>query len=91
VDLPSPRRFNALLRNVAGISQRMLTVTLKGLERDGLVQRTVFDTRSPSVEYALTPLGTTLIDHLAGLADWAIRNEPQISESRAAFDRDIAG
>ncbi|CTQ68703.1 putative HTH-type transcriptional regulator YybR [Roseibium alexandrii] len=85
---PKPERFNALLRSVSGISQRMLTVTLKGLERDGLVERTVFDTRPPSVEYTLTPLGASLIEHLAALANWAIKNEPQISKNRAAYDNE---
>ncbi|MTI05368.1 transcriptional regulator [Roseibium denhamense] len=81
-----PERFNALLRTIAGISQRMLTVTLKALERDGLVTRKVFETRPPSVEYTLTPLGVSLIQHLAGLADWAIRAEAQISANRKAYD-----
>jgi len=79
-------RFNALQRAVAGISQRMLTVTLRNLERDGLVLRTVFDTRPPSVEYSLTPLGQSYLTHLAALAEWGITHEKAIESSRKAYD-----
>ncbi len=81
-----PERFRALMRSVEGISQRMLTVTLRGLERDGLVNRQVYDTRPPAVEYSLTPMGRSLLDHIAGLADWAIENETRIKSAQRAFD-----
>ncbi|WP_422053017.1 winged helix-turn-helix transcriptional regulator [Shimia sp.] len=80
-----PERFRALLRAVAGISQRMLTVTLRGLERDGLVHREVFDTRPPSVEYSLTPLGHSLLGHITGLANWAVEHEADISQAQTAY------
>jgi DNA-binding HxlR family transcriptional regulator len=78
-------RFRALLRAVQGISQRMLTVTLRGLERDGLVHREVFDTRPPSVEYSLTPLGVSLLDHVNALANWAMDNEPAVRAARSKY------
>ena len=81
-----PRRFNELRRAVDGISQRMLTLTLRGLERDGLLTRTVFPTVPPRVDYALTELGRTLLVHLDGLGEWAIRSRPAITAARAAFD-----
>lgn len=79
-------RFRALLRAVDGISQRMLTVTLRGLERDGLVHREVFDTRPPSVAYSLTPLGTSLLVHITELANWAMENESKVKEAQNAYD-----
>ena len=79
-------RFRALLRAVDGISQRMLTVTLRRLERDGVVDRTVFDTRPPSVEYALTPLGRSLLERIALLAEWAVSNEGAIRRAQRRFD-----
>lgn len=79
-------RFRALLRAVDGISARMLTVTLRGLERDGLVARDVFDTRPPSVQYSLTPLGETLIGHIGALAGWAVANETRIKTAQLGFD-----
>src|ERR1700742_2608199 len=66
-----PKRFNELKRMIGGISQRMLTLTLRGLERDGLVTRTVFPTIPPRVDYELTELGRTLIGPLAGIGAWA--------------------
>jgi len=81
-----PERFRALLRAVDGISSRMLTVTLRGLERDGLVRREVFDTRPPSVEYSLTPLGRSLLGLIGGLATWAVKNEQQIKQAQLKFD-----
>ena len=69
-----PHRYNELHRAVEGISQRMLTRTLRTLETDGLVQRTVFPSVPPSVEYRLTPLGESLLAPLSGLADWAVAN-----------------
>jgi DNA-binding HxlR family transcriptional regulator len=80
-------RFRALLRAVDGISARMLTVTLRGLERDGLVAREVFDTRPPSVQYSLTPLGETLLGHIGALAGWAVANETQIKLAQTDFDQ----
>lgn len=79
-------RFRALLRAIDGISQRMLTVTLRGLERDGLVHREVFDTRPPSVSYGLTPLGHSLIGPIAALAAWAVENEGAVREAQESFD-----
>jgi DNA-binding HxlR family transcriptional regulator len=67
-----PHRYNELHRSIEGISQRMLTRTLRTLESDGLVQRTVFPSVPPSVEYRLTPLGESLLQPLSGLADWAV-------------------
>jgi DNA-binding HxlR family transcriptional regulator len=67
-----PRRYNDLHRSIEGISQRMLTRTLKLLEEDGLVRREVHPTVPPSVEYSLTPLGTSLLKPLSALADWAL-------------------
>ena len=81
-----PMRFNELKRAVDGISQRMLTLTLRGLERDGLVTRTVFPTVPPRVDYALTDLGQTLITMLQGLGEWAIEHRPRIVAARAAYD-----
>jgi len=81
-----PRRFGDLRRSVDGISQRMLTRTLRLLMRDGLVGRTVFDTVPPTVEYDLTPLGRTLTEPVRILAEWAIRNRAQINAAQTEFD-----
>lgn len=78
-----PYRFNALHRSIEGISQRMLTRTLRTLETDGLVHREVFPTVPPSVEYSLTPLGRTLLEPLSALADWAVRHDDEIRAARA--------
>lgn len=80
------QRFLQLLRAVDGISQRMLTVTLRKLERDGLVSRTVLDTRPPTVEYELTVLGSSLLKPIGMLAEWAIENQPRMDAMRAAYD-----
>jgi DNA-binding HxlR family transcriptional regulator len=72
-------RFNELQRGIEGISQRMLTRTLRGLEHDGLVSRTVYPTVPPSVEYRLTPLGQSLLTPLSALADWAVEHAGEIS------------
>lgn len=85
-----PKRFNEMKRGVAGISQRMLTLTLRGLERDGLVSRTVYPTVPPRVDYALTPLGHTLTGHLKGLGQWAIANAGAMEAARMKFDFDNA-
>jgi DNA-binding HxlR family transcriptional regulator len=81
-----PRRFNELRRLTDGITQRMLSQTLRRLERDGLVVRTVFPTVPPQVEYALTDRGRSLHDVLRRLVDWADAHLPGIQESRAEFD-----
>ena len=80
------KRFSEMKRTIEGISQRMLTLTLRGLERDGLVDRTVFPTTPPRVEYALTPLGRTLVEAVTRLANWASDNRAQIERARGAFD-----
>jgi DNA-binding HxlR family transcriptional regulator len=84
------RRFSDLRRMIDGISQRMLTVTLRGLERDGLVTRTVHPTVPPRVEYALTPMGRTLLDTACTLLRWANDHLPEIDAARAAYDRRAA-
>nr|BFE73405.1 hypothetical protein GCM10020092_067060 [Actinoplanes digitatis] len=78
-------RFTDLQRQIPGISQRMLTLTLRNLERDGLVARTVYAEVPPRVEYALTPTGKSLIPPALALAGWAIENIPHIEASRAAY------
>ena len=82
-----PHRFGRLKRDVHNISQRMLTHTLRALERDGLVSRTVKDTRPPSVEYALTEMGHSLLDPLAELARWSMRHGSQIADAQDRFDQ----
>ncbi|MBF9134277.1 helix-turn-helix transcriptional regulator [Plantactinospora sp. S1510] len=81
-----PHRFNELHRSVEGISQRMLTRTLRALERDGLAARTVYPTVPPSVEYDLTPLGRTLLNPLSTLADWAVDHGAEIATARDRHD-----
>lgn len=80
------RRFNELRRAVDDISQRMLTLTLRRLERDGLVTRTVHEVVPPQVEYALTPLGATLLDAIAPLVAWTREHRGQVAVARAAYD-----
>lgn len=82
-----PQRFNALRRGIEGISQRMLTLTLRQLERDGLVSRRVEDTVPPSVYYDLTSLGQTLTGPVFALATWAKKNHPAIMNAQQVFDR----
>jgi len=81
-----PRRFNELRRIVGGISQQMLTRTLKALERDGIVSRTVHPTVPPQVVYALTDLGLSLAVPIRALGDWARENLDRIEGSRAQYD-----
>ncbi|WP_443750270.1 winged helix-turn-helix transcriptional regulator [Asticcacaulis solisilvae] len=81
-----PHRFGELKRAVPDISQRMLTQSLRDLQRDGLISRHVFATVPPSVEYRLTPLGESLMPALFGLMSWANANHTRIRASRAAFD-----
>lgn len=80
-----PLRYNQLHRMVAGISQRMLTLTLKGLEQDGLVTRTMYPTIPPRVEYELTALGQGLIVPLRALHTWAMEHRPAMEEARARY------
>ena len=81
-----PKRFSELRRGIGGISQRMLTLTLRGLERDGLVTRTVFATVPPRVDYALTELGNSLRLPIEALGNWAFANLATVERARAAFD-----
>lgn len=81
-----PVRFNALLRAIDGVSHRMLTLTLRALQRDGLVSRRAYATNPPKVEYELTALGRSLIDPLQTLLAWARTNQPGILDARAAFE-----
>ena len=81
-----PQRFTALKAGAVGISQRMLTLTLRKLERDGLVERTVFAVIPPRVEYALSPLGRTLIDPVTALADWAVTHHDTTTSSQNRYD-----
>jgi len=81
-----PRRFNEIKRMVGGISQRMLTLTLRGLERDGLVTRTVFPTIPPRVDYELTDLGRALWQPVEALGKWARDHQAEIESARARFD-----
>jgi DNA-binding HxlR family transcriptional regulator len=82
-----PMRFNEIRRTVGGISQRMLTFTLRGLERDGLVTRTVFPTTPQRVDYQLTKLGSTLWKAVDPLGSWARSHASEILTSREQFDR----
>jgi DNA-binding HxlR family transcriptional regulator len=79
-------RFNELRREIDGISQRMLTVTLRQLERDGLVTRTVYPVVPPRVEYALTPLGRTLHSTIQALVTWTETHQEEVAAARAAYD-----
>ena len=86
-----PRRFSELKREIGTISQRMLTLTLRQLERDGLVQRTGYPVVPPRVEYRLTPLGATLWEAVQGIVTWTIDHLPEIAAARAEYDaRDSA-
>ena len=81
-----PMRFNEIRRAVSAISQRMLSLTLRGLERDGLVTRTVTPSIPPRVDYELTPMGLTLIEPLKAVGAWAIANRGLVEAARAKFD-----
>ena len=80
------KRFTELHRAVDGITARMLTVTLRGLERDGIVTRTIHPVIPPRVEYALTPMGRTLLDTIGQLVTWTDSHLPEIEAARAAYD-----
>jgi DNA-binding HxlR family transcriptional regulator len=79
-------RFTELHRGIDGITARMLTVTLRGLERDGIVTRTIHPVIPPRVEYALTPMGRTLLDTIGQLVTWADSHLAEIDAARAAYD-----
>ncbi|WP_245493641.1 winged helix-turn-helix transcriptional regulator [Rhizobium ruizarguesonis] len=79
-------RFNEIMRQVGGVSHRMLTLTLRALERDGLVTRTAYATIPPKVEYELTELGRSLIEPLRVLATWAVKHRPTMERARAEFE-----
>lgn len=79
-------RFNQLRRDIPGISQRMLTVTLRSLERDGLISRRVIPSTPPQVEYDLTDLGRSLSEAINVLSDWAKTYQPQVQAARQAYD-----
>jgi DNA-binding HxlR family transcriptional regulator len=81
-----PKRFNEIRRALGSISQRMLTLTLRGLERDGLVTRTMFPTIPPRVDYELTKLGRSLLEPVSGIGLWARQNRAAIQEARVRFD-----
>ena len=82
-----PMRFSRIMESVAGISQKSLTKTLRGLERDGLITREIFAEVPPRVEYAITPLGTEMLDNVAPLWLWVAKSTHQFEDARAAFDR----
>ncbi|WSV45518.1 helix-turn-helix transcriptional regulator [Streptomyces decoyicus] len=79
-------RFGELHRAVRGISPRMLTLTLRQLERDGLLTRTVHPSVPPRVDYALTPLGSTLLDSMVALGEWATTHRQEINNNRRRYD-----
>src|SRR5437763_16889380 len=83
----SPLRFNELKRRVGGVSQRMLTVTLRGLERDGLVRRMMYPGVPPRVEYQLTPLGETLRGIVCEVGTWSEAHLHEVDAARAAYDK----
>ncbi|MBF6128064.1 winged helix-turn-helix transcriptional regulator [Nocardia brasiliensis] len=83
-------RFTELKRKIDGVSQRMLTRTLRHLERDGLVERTVYPTVPPRVDYALTPLGASLHTTIKALVTWTESHQPEIVAARNAYDRRTA-
>jgi DNA-binding HxlR family transcriptional regulator len=81
-----PVRFNEMKRQIGGVSQRMLTLTLRNMERDGLVTRTIFPTVPPRVDYELTPLGHKLNKPLGELATWAETHLPEMEKARRVYD-----
>lgn len=84
-------RFSEIKRSIEGISQRMLTLTLRELERDGLVTRSVEDSVPPKVHYALTPLGQTLLAPVSALTLWAQEHQPEIARAQTAYDKKTFG
>ncbi len=83
-----PRRFNEIKRAIGSISQRMLTLSLRGMERDGLLTRRVYPTTPPRVEYELTPLGHSLRGPVEALGQWAIAHQAEIALAQTRFDVD---
>lgn len=81
-----PHRFTALQRDIGSISRRMLTLTLRQLERNGLVLRTVYPVVPPHVEYQLTPLGFTLLEAIQGIVNWTVTHHPELAQAREAYD-----
>jgi DNA-binding HxlR family transcriptional regulator len=81
-----PLRFTALRRGIDGISQRMLTVTLRGLERDGIVSRTMYPVMPPRVDYELTQMGGTLLHAVGALIEWADQHLAEVDAARQAYD-----
>ncbi|WP_336965169.1 helix-turn-helix domain-containing protein [Sphingobium aquiterrae] len=81
-----PRRFNELKRAIDGISQRMLTLTLRGLERDGMITREVTPSIPPRVDYTLTSLGLSLLEPVRALGEWAIANRATVDMARSRYD-----
>ena len=81
-------RFNELMRAIPGVSHRMLTLTLRALQRDGIVRRTPYATIPPRVDYTLTPLGLSLTGPLKALAGWASENRQAVEEARVSYDRE---
>ena len=82
-----PYRFGELKREIGDISQRMLTQTLRDLQADGLIEREVFPTSPPSVEYRLSDMGRSFLVPLSAMVDWAFTHHPQIREARQDFAR----
>lgn len=85
-----PRRFSELKRQISGISPKMLALTLRGLEREGFVSRTVYPTKPPSVEYALTDLGREMAVPVRALGMWVLDNLPRIESARQQFDAAVS-
>lgn len=81
------KRFSTLQREIGGISQKMLTQTLRGLERDGLIARTIYPTVPPRVEYTITPLGKTLVGLLAALRVWSETHIEEVQEAQKRYDK----
>ncbi|APR86011.1 Transcriptional regulator, HxlR family protein [Minicystis rosea] len=88
--LPGPRRFNAIKRRLEGITQRVLTQTLRKLERNGMIRRRILDGSPPGVEYALTPLGRSLQEPFAALYAWTVAHIDTIQKRQEAYDREAA-
>jgi DNA-binding HxlR family transcriptional regulator len=86
-----PLRFSEIKRSLGSISQKMLTATLRGLERDGFITRTVFPTVPPRVDYELTTLGRDLLEPVRGLGDWAMKNAERIERARKRYDEAAEG
>jgi DNA-binding HxlR family transcriptional regulator len=89
--IAGPVRFNALRRAIQGLSQKVLSQTLKNLERDGLVTRTAIATVPVTVEYAITPIGRRLAELAQELIDWATDTMPEIIEAQNAYDDRVTG